>query len=212
MRAIMSVVSVSAAQARKQATRDSILDAAFERFSHYGYRHTSMDDIAGATGISRAAVYLHFGNKEAVFRTLSERIQDRHLGEAEAAVDLDAPVEERLRLALKAKLDTFMEVVQRSPHGTELLDENNRIAGDISQAGRTRFQRILERLVEDAVRRGELAPERTGVSPAAARQIALDWIRGVEADAASLSAAAYRRRVRDAARLLVVGLGGEPQG
>ena len=204
-------MSVPTAQARKAATRDAILDAAFERFTLDGYRQTSMDDIATATGISRAAVYLHFANKEQIFRTLSERIQDRHLSEAEDAIGLDAPIEERLRRVLKAKLDTFMEAVQSSPHGAELLDENSRIAGDISQAGRTRFLRTVKRLVEDAVERGELAPELAGVSAAAAAEIVLDWTRGLEADADSLSAARYRRRVQDAARLLVAGLGGEPR-
>jgi len=203
-------VSGPTAQARKEATRDAILGAAFERFTLDGYRQTSMDDIATATGISRAAVYLHFANKEQIFRTLSERIQDRHLSEAEEAVALDAPVEERLRRVLKAKLDTFMEAVQSSPHGAELLDENSRIAGDISQASRTRFLRAVKRLVEVAVERGELAPERVGVSPAAAAEIVLDWTRGFEADAGSYSAHRYRRRVQDATRLLIAGLGGKP--
>ena len=203
-------MSVQTTQARKEATRDAILDAAFERFTLSGYRRTSMDDIATAAGISRAAVYLHFGNKEEIFRTLSELIQERHLREAEAALELDAPVEERLRRVLQAKLDTFMEVVGGSPHGAELLDENGRLAGDISQAGLARMLRILKRLVEDAAERGELAPERTGLSPAAAAEIALAWTRGVEADASSLTAAACRRRVRSAARMLVAGLGGEP--
>lgn len=196
------------AQARKEATRDAILDAAFERFTLNGYRQTSMDNIATACGISRAAVYLHFANKEEIFRTLSERIQNSHLSEGEAALALDVPVEERLHRVLKAKLDAFMEVVQSSPHGAELLDENSRIAGDISQEGRTRFLRTVKRLVEDAAESGELAPDRAGVTPAAAAEVVLDWTRGLEADAASLSAAAYRRRVRDAARLLVAGLGG----
>jgi len=208
---ILYGVSAQTAQARKEATRDAILDAAFERFTLAGYRQTSMEDIATASGISRAAVYLHFSNKERIFRTLSERIQDRHLREAEEAVGLDAPVEERLHRVLKAKLDTFMEVVQNSPHGAELLDENSRIAGDISQAGRTRFLRTLKRLVEDAAERGELAPERSVVTAAAAAEIMLDWTRGLEVDAHSLSAHGYRRRVRDAARLLVAGLGGEPR-
>lgn len=205
-------VSVQTAQARKEATRDAILDAAFERFTLDGYRQTSMDSIATATGISRAAVYLHFANKEEIFRTLSERIQGRHLDEAEEALALDSPVEERLYRVLRAKLDTFMEVVQRSPHGAQLLDESGRLAGDIAQAGRTRFLRILKRLVEDAAERGELVPGRAGLSPGAAAEIVLDWTRGLEADANSLSATAYRRRVRNAARLLVTGLGGAPGG
>lgn len=210
--ASLGEMKVEAAQAGKEATRDAILDAAFECFLLYGYRRTSMDEIATAAGISRAAVYLHFPNKHEIFRTLSERIQERSLREAEEAAALDKPIEERLRRVIKAKLDSFMEVARNSPHGAELLDENGRIAGDISLATRTRFVNLLRQLIDDAAKRGELAPDSAGLSAAAAAQIVLDWTRGVEADASSLGTDAYRRRLRDVAHLLVAGLGGGPPG
>ena len=54
--------------------REAILDGAFRRFAHYGYRRTSLHDIAEESGLSRPALYYYFRNKEDVFRALVERI------------------------------------------------------------------------------------------------------------------------------------------
>lgn len=36
-------------------------------FAQYGFKKTSMEDIAGAAGISRQSIYNRFGSKEAIF-------------------------------------------------------------------------------------------------------------------------------------------------
>ena len=53
--------------------QDAILDAAFHAFATYGYRRTAMDDIARGAGMSRTALYLHYRNKEDIFRSLALR-------------------------------------------------------------------------------------------------------------------------------------------
>jgi AcrR family transcriptional regulator len=46
----------------------ALLDAAIGVFARFGYRKTSMDDIARAAGVSRQGLYLLFSNKEELFR------------------------------------------------------------------------------------------------------------------------------------------------
>ncbi|MEZ5709036.1 MAG: TetR/AcrR family transcriptional regulator [Blastomonas sp.] len=52
--------------------REAILDAAREEFSRNGFARARMDDIAGRVGISKAALYLQFDSKEAIFYALAE--------------------------------------------------------------------------------------------------------------------------------------------
>ncbi|HPL67833.1 MAG TPA: TetR/AcrR family transcriptional regulator [Smithellaceae bacterium] len=49
-------------------SRTNILEAAAKVFLRYGYKKTSMDDLARATGFSRQGLYLHFKTKEELFR------------------------------------------------------------------------------------------------------------------------------------------------
>jgi AcrR family transcriptional regulator len=61
---ITSPSPAPAAQSRVAA----LLDAAIGVFARFGYRKTSMDDVARAAGVSRQGLYLSFANKEELFR------------------------------------------------------------------------------------------------------------------------------------------------
>jgi TetR/AcrR family transcriptional repressor of mexJK operon len=68
-----------AATARRPSTKhDDILRAATDAFLELGYARASMDEIAAKAGVSKATIYSHFRNKEALFeaiiRALSRRL------------------------------------------------------------------------------------------------------------------------------------------
>ena len=48
-------------------TKDRLVHAAYELFLKHGYHATSMRDIARQAGLSVAAAYNHFENKEELF-------------------------------------------------------------------------------------------------------------------------------------------------
>jgi AcrR family transcriptional regulator len=54
-------------QSAGTARRNEIVDAATPVFLRFGFKKTSMEAVAAATGISRQALYLHFPNKESMF-------------------------------------------------------------------------------------------------------------------------------------------------
>ena len=52
---------------QKAATQDRILQAAMELFSARGFDRTSISQIAARSGLSRASIFWHFGNKATLF-------------------------------------------------------------------------------------------------------------------------------------------------
>ena len=58
---------------KSQRSRDQILEAALELFSHRGFGATSVRDIASKAGVSTGNVYHHFPDKDAIFRTLLDQ-------------------------------------------------------------------------------------------------------------------------------------------
>jgi AcrR family transcriptional regulator len=54
----------------KQNTRGAILDIAQELFAAQGYAGTSVADITGRLGMSKAALYYHFSSKTEILRAL----------------------------------------------------------------------------------------------------------------------------------------------
>ncbi|MZD09631.1 TetR family transcriptional regulator, partial [Streptomyces sp. SID5785] len=48
--------------------RSLVLDSAMATFARFGYRKTSMEEVARAARISRPGLYFLFSSKEALFR------------------------------------------------------------------------------------------------------------------------------------------------
>jgi AcrR family transcriptional regulator len=60
--------------------RDRVVDAALTLFLRNGYAATSVADIAGAAGTSRATFYVHFGGKADLLAELVERFVEEAMG------------------------------------------------------------------------------------------------------------------------------------
>jgi len=60
-------------QARTEATRRDLLDAAEKIFARDGYERTQIETIAAEVGRTKGAVYAHFKGKEDLFLALFER-------------------------------------------------------------------------------------------------------------------------------------------
>jgi AcrR family transcriptional regulator len=57
----------------KAATQDRILQAAMDLFMRRGYARTSVTQIASKAGVSRAAVFWHFSDKDTLFRAAAKQ-------------------------------------------------------------------------------------------------------------------------------------------
>lgn len=58
---------------QKETMRKSIVNAASDIFSKYGYKKTTMDDIAMALGKGKSSIYYYFRNKEEIFQAVLEQ-------------------------------------------------------------------------------------------------------------------------------------------
>lgn len=155
--------------------REPILAAAQIQFSRYGFRRTSMEDIAKETGVSRASLYSYFENKEEIFRCLSAKLHERSLTDAESHLAGDASagldLSSRVEAALLARLAPFQEVVAQSAHGSEIYDENSRLCGDLVSESSERFLGMLATALAAAARTGEIDLKSAGLTASATAEL-----------------------------------------
>lgn len=57
-------------------TKERIFEVALDLFSRNGYEATSVRDIAGEIGITQAALYKHYKNKQAIFDCIVDRMKE----------------------------------------------------------------------------------------------------------------------------------------
>ncbi len=67
-------------------TATRILDAALDRFSTFGLRRTTMDDIASSAGVGRATLYRRFAGRDEIVRAVILRELSRFITEVDQRV------------------------------------------------------------------------------------------------------------------------------
>jgi AcrR family transcriptional regulator len=189
--------------------RAAILAAALVLFGRYGYRRTSIDDLAREAGIAKGTVYLYFDTKEAIFRGLCQSVMAHVLAGAETASREVAPVRQRLRRVLAAKFDYFHGLLHGSPHANELLDSSNRLSADLFRQSDRAYARLVARTITEATMRGELRAGRSRLTPSAAADLLIASAYGATSDAGQPAAPALLRRRLDAlVSVVIAALGG----
>jgi AcrR family transcriptional regulator len=117
--------------------RSGILDAALTAFSQKGYHATSLDDIAGVAGVSKALIYEHFASKQELHADLiarNARELTQRVAGALSGVEVESTVE---RLA--AGLEAFFAYVEERREAWRMLFRD---AADPESSA------VLERMVQ----------------------------------------------------------------
>jgi TetR/AcrR family transcriptional repressor of mexJK operon len=87
--------------------RLAILECASDLFLQQGYTHTSMDEVAKVSGVSKQTVYSHFKNKELLYTSVIEQKCDQYQIDA-AGVCIDTmPID----LILKNIASRFIQLL-----------------------------------------------------------------------------------------------------
>jgi AcrR family transcriptional regulator len=185
-------------------TRTRILTAATTLFARYGFKRTTMEDIASEAGLSRASLYLQFRSKEGIFRELARDLHEGAIERAEAALEEKAPLAERLRSAVEAKTMHMMEIANSSPHGSELMDENNRLCGDLATDSEMRLLAMVTKTLTAADKAREINLCSADLSAKEAAEVFLHSVSGLKRSGLD----AYSKQLAALARVFVAGLAG----
>jgi AcrR family transcriptional regulator len=122
--------------------RRALLDAAVAVFSRFGYRKTSMDDVARAAGVSRQGLYLVFSNKEELFRRALEHTFSSQLNAAVAVLGLhEKNLEERLIGACDEWSGRFAGAM--GGDAADLMCAGSSLAGDTVRQYAEQFEHAL---------------------------------------------------------------------
>lgn len=179
--------------------RQQILDAAFRTFISYGFKRTTMADIAQAAHVSRPVLYLEFKNKIDIFRAKFLDMLDETIGVVEVALDGPEPIADRLALGLVSGTVGALKPIVDTPHGAELFDLKQEIASDLGALWFDRLETCLSRAIAEAVRRGELDLAGAETDSAGLARLLVSAVEGVKARMTDCDAASA-----DIARLVIL--------
>lgn len=184
--------------ARAPERSRGVLAAAYGTFLRFGVRRAAMQDIADQAGLSRAALYMHFRNKNDIFRALMAHYYAAAAElVAEALERADTPTE-ALRAAFAAQTGDAATEMMASPHAEELLSLKQSAARDVIAEGGARLTAVYADWMQAGVAAGRISMTGAGPDPhvtARAMLAALDGLKPLGAERAGYHAARDRLAV-----------------
>lgn len=186
---------------RAELTRSLVLRSAAECFDASGYLGTALDDITARAGVTKGAIYFHFGSKQ----SLAQALIDEQGNHWHSVVD---EISSRAGSALDHVIQLTYEVTR------ELRQDVNLRAGvrlavdpDVDRvdprAFRDQWVGILERLLRQARRDNSLV---AGVSPAATARVITTYFLGAQVQDALTDTNEARKRLDEFWSLALPGL------
>ena len=181
--------------------------AGLRLFTQYGYRKTSIDDIAQAAQVAKRTVYLHFENKAAVFLAILEYLGDLVRQRCAAVERAGGATVDRLTGLLDAYFGMAFEVFSKSEHMPELEETFSKLAqsriGDLN----TDYQERLARFLRSLEKTGEIAGPPQGLTVEQIVHILIRAAHGVKHDRELQGdPKVLQRRLRELATLAIAAM------
>ena len=156
----MSPTERNAVRSRVRLTQMFVVETAVRLFNQQGYDRTSMNEIAGALGITKAALYYHFAGKEEILVAGITRATETVQAEIKASLNQQDSAQGQVDSFVRAYGQALLDPIIRC-----LVLADERVLGSEGQAKirncKHEHQRQLEALLVNA---GASASERRAIA------------------------------------------------
>jgi Transcriptional regulator len=136
--------------------REKIIEVARRIFARHGYDGASISMIATEAGLTKAALYHHFKNKEAIYRVSSRTGMDELVTKVDNALKTVGkhPVE-RLRAYMRASADRFDKNQDSWVSGSAIFWSTHSPAtrSEVLQL-RDQYEGVLKQILRDGIQEG----------------------------------------------------------
>ena len=189
---------------KEEARRAHVISVAFDVVTRYGFKRTTMDDLAKAAGMSRPALYLLYKNKTDVYRACIEDFIKVTQGHASACFDTNDSPAEQATNALIVGIILPMRKILDTPHGVELLEMKEIVAGDLAHQWIRMLETELENGLTKALASGKIVLPNETVSTAQIAGFMADAVEGIKHRMSDLDA--MEKRLKDLVTLMIAPL------
>ena len=142
-------------QVKDEEKESAILEAARKLFLHYGFKKTSVDDIAREAGIAKGTVYLYFKNKQEILGRLGVAYMEQSKQGLIQRLQQEDDPRVKLRMVLQLRAEEIFKFVSVHPHAIDLILNLSQEKGE--RVGATRFYQEYMGLIKSVIQEGQAA-------------------------------------------------------
>jgi len=148
----------------KDEARAKIIEIARDIFTHFGFKKTTMEEIANASRKGKSSIYYYFESKEEVFKAVVEKEAEELKAElVQKVLIIDDPIERlkeyiSFRMKKLKQLSNFYAALKSDYLSHLEFIEKIRKTYDADEV------RVVKQILEDGVRREKFLVEDPGLS------------------------------------------------
>lgn len=140
-------------RAEMEETRALLLATARKVFTERGYADTSMDDLTAQAGLTRGALYYHFGDKKGLLAAVVQQI-DSEMDERLEAISTSA---EDAWQGFRRRCQAYLEMALEPDIQRIVLRDARAVLGGASPEAQRRCVESMQQLIDDLIQRGIIA-------------------------------------------------------
>ncbi|MGE7955447.1 TetR/AcrR family transcriptional regulator [Pseudomonas sp. NPDC089530] len=137
-----------------EETRGKLIASARQAFGSLGYANTSMDDLTAEAGLTRGALYHHFGDKKGLLAAVVEQLD----AEMDQRLDAISRGTDDLWGAFAQRCRTYLEMAQQAEIRRIMLQDARAVLGDQFEASEERCVWSLSALLDELMQAGLVVP------------------------------------------------------
>ncbi|HRX32499.1 MAG TPA: TetR/AcrR family transcriptional regulator [Tenuifilaceae bacterium] len=134
--------------------REAIVKVATQIFSRFGFKKTSMDDIAKGLRMGKSSIYYYFRGKEEIFRAVVDQEAEILKEKVEIILSSADDTVSKLRSYVKLRMD----LVKHLANYTEILKNDDLMNMEITEKFRKKYDEeeisIIRQILEEGVQKG----------------------------------------------------------
>lgn len=141
----------------RDAKREAVLREASISFNRRGYHGTSLEDVAQRLGVTKAALYYYFPNKQAVLKACFDNVMREGLENVERARQAKVSGREKIRIVLSNFLEHLVSEMSVS---VAMMEDDALSPEDVAEvkAQRDSFEEALRGFIREGIKDGSIVP------------------------------------------------------
>ncbi len=137
------------------AMRSSILQRARELFSRYGYKKTTMEDIASTLKRGKSSLYYYYTCKEDIFMAVLEGEENVLFTKLIEVVESENTAQEKLRQYVLVRMDTIRHLDNYHKALKEQLFEGYEFFQAMMHSSEVREIALIKSIIDQGLQNGE---------------------------------------------------------
>jgi TetR/AcrR family transcriptional repressor of mexJK operon len=139
-----------------EAKRGRIIEAAQKRFAHYGLEKTTMLEIAEDLGISKAALYYYFTDKEAMFKDVILKEQSAFCMQMRSLIDSDSSIDTVLISYIEKRIEYLKTLLNLGKMRYEAYRMNRPLFIELGEIFHKHEKKLINNILHTAAKRKEI--------------------------------------------------------